>query len=46
MPEAFPYGDFNAVIDPGSTDFRRLTISGFTAITIDERLSTIISPSP
>jgi RES domain-containing protein len=45
MPEAFPYGDFNVVIDPGSVDFGRLTIGGFTALTIDERLNTIISPS-
>ena len=45
LPEAFGYGDFNAVIDPGHPDFARLTIGGFTALTIDDRLTTIISSS-
>ena len=45
MPEAFPYNDFNAVIDPGHSDFARLTMGGFTALTIDDRLGTIISSS-
>jgi RES domain-containing protein len=45
MPEAFSYDEFNAVIDPVSSDFGRLTISRFSALTIDERLNAIISPS-
>ena len=44
-PEAFPYGDFNAVIDRAHADFARLRIGNFVALTIDERLKTIISPN-
>jgi RES domain-containing protein len=44
LPEAFPHGDFNAIIDPGHPDFERLTISKFTALMIDDRLPTRISP--
>jgi RES domain-containing protein len=45
MPEAYPYDDFNAVVDPAHPDFVRLTTGDFTALTIDDRLNTIISPN-
>jgi RES domain-containing protein len=45
VPDAFSYDEFNAVIDPASADFARLAIGGFTALTIDDRLNTIISPT-
>jgi RES domain-containing protein len=45
MPEAFRFDDFNAVIDPEHPGFARLTIHGFAALTIDDRLNSIISPN-
>lgn len=45
LPEAFSYGDFNAVMDPAHPDFARFTMGHFTALTIDDRLTTIISSS-
>lgn len=45
MPEGLLYDDFNVVIDPGHADFARLTIGNFTALTIDDRLNTIITPN-
>lgn len=46
LPVAFPYDDFNAVVDPVHPDFARLAIGAFTALGIDDRLGTIISSSP
>lgn len=46
VPEAYDFGDVNAVLNPMHADFSRVTVGAAIPLDLDTRLQALISPAP